>query len=61
MYRHVYGSKFPLEFQLELGTNGSTQSVHNIVHLSELNNRTDYAIEGIQVAIIGCRKFMHRA
>ena len=46
VYQHVSGNSFPLHFQLELGANGVVEPVHHIIHLFELNNRTDFAIEG---------------
>ena len=36
-----------MEFQLELSTSGHAEPVQRIVRLNELNNRTDYAVEGI--------------
>ena len=47
VYQHVSGNSFPLHFQLELGTSGNVEPVHRVIHLLELNNRTDFAVEGI--------------
>lgn len=46
VYQHVSGNSFPLNFQLELGANGNVEPVQRIIHLLELNNRTDFAVEG---------------
>ena len=46
VYQHVSGNSFPLHFQLELGASGNVEPVHRIIHLLELNNRTDFAVEG---------------
>ena len=47
VYRHVYGNSFLLNFQLELSSSGNKQQIQQIIHLHELNNRTDYAVQGI--------------
>lgn len=46
VYQHVSGNSFPLRFQLELDASGNVEPVHRIIHLLELNNRTDFAIKG---------------
>lgn len=47
MYRHVYGNSFLLNFQLERSSSGNSETIQQIIHLHELNNRTDYAVQGI--------------
>lgn len=48
VYKHVYDNTFPLNFQLELSSSGNRQQIsRHIIHLNEVNNRTDYAMEGM--------------
>ena len=47
VYRHVYDNSFLLNFQLELSSSANSEQIQQTVHLHELNNRTDYAVEGI--------------